>query len=257
MPGEGDDSFWPSAETLSDVGHGILDVAGLIPVFGEPADIANAAWYAAQGNYLEAGLSLISAIPFAGYLGTVGKFVKKFGGKPSKKILEALQKVDFKKAFDRFRSNPKIGSYVDKMVKALEKWRGDLLKKFSPKVKPGRCIECEKKAAAAAAKKLYARPGSFRRGVREKVWEEAKTKTGNGIVKDPLTEKIMKFEDPWDMGHLPGKEFRKFQKDAEVRGLSRKEFLDEYNKSKNYWPELPSSNRSHKLEDMTDFFDGD
>lgn len=149
---DGAGSWWPSAETLSDIGHGALDVVGLLPGFGEPADIANAAWYAAQENYLEAGLSLISAIPFVGYAGTVGKLVKKFGVKPSKAALEALQKVDFGKAFERFRSNPKLAPYVDKMVAALDKWRKDLLEKFSPKVTPGRCVACEKAASTKAEK---------------------------------------------------------------------------------------------------------
>lgn len=50
-----------------------------------------------------------------------------------------------------------------------------------------------------------------------------------------LTKKIISFvgklyEDKWDMGHKPGSEFRKHQKDAAKRGISRKEFLNEHNK---------------------------
>ncbi len=50
-----------------------LDVVGLIPVFGEFADVANAGISLARGDYAGAALSLLSAIPFVGYLGTAGK----------------------------------------------------------------------------------------------------------------------------------------------------------------------------------------
>lgn len=50
-----------------------LDIVGLIPVVGEIADIANAGISLARGDYAGAALSLVSAIPFAGYLGTAGK----------------------------------------------------------------------------------------------------------------------------------------------------------------------------------------
>jgi RHS repeat-associated protein len=51
----------------SDLGHAVLDVVGLVPVVGEAADLANAAWYAAEGDYVNAALSAASAIPFVGY----------------------------------------------------------------------------------------------------------------------------------------------------------------------------------------------
>ncbi|GAB2884979.1 hypothetical protein GCM10027074_61920 [Streptomyces deserti] len=60
----------------SDIGHLALDVVGLIPAVGEVADLANCAWYAAEGNYVDAGLSCASAIPFAGYGATAAKAAK-------------------------------------------------------------------------------------------------------------------------------------------------------------------------------------
>jgi hypothetical protein len=51
---------------ISGIGHTILDVAGFIPVVGAVADLANAGWYAAEGDYVNAGLSAVGAIPFAG-----------------------------------------------------------------------------------------------------------------------------------------------------------------------------------------------
>jgi RHS repeat-associated protein len=66
--------------SLSDIGHAALDVVGLVPVVGEVADVANGIWYAAEGNYVDAALSMSSAIPFAGYAATAvkaGRYVDK------------------------------------------------------------------------------------------------------------------------------------------------------------------------------------
>ncbi|MFB1051816.1 HNH/ENDO VII family nuclease [Paraliobacillus sp. JSM ZJ581] len=103
--------------------------------------------------------------------------------------------------------------------------------------------------------KTYKRPSGYRKGVRDEVWEKAKDTDGN--VRDPLTGTLMNKDGPWDMGHKPGYEFRKHQQSAMERGISRKEFLDEHNNPDHYYPELPSSNRSHKGEDLTDDYFGD
>ncbi|WP_025804399.1 hypothetical protein [Pseudomonas chlororaphis] len=50
-----------------------LDVIGLVPVVGEIADLGNAGISLGRGDTVGAGLSLLSAIPFAGWLGTAGK----------------------------------------------------------------------------------------------------------------------------------------------------------------------------------------
>ena len=63
----------------SSIGHGLLDVAGLVPVVGEAADLANAAWYTAEGDYTMAALSAAAAIPFAGWAATGAKGVIKGG----------------------------------------------------------------------------------------------------------------------------------------------------------------------------------
>ncbi|MFC4004997.1 hypothetical protein ACFS2C_27710 [Prauserella oleivorans] len=61
--------------TLSRIGHGVLDVVGLIPGVGEIADGANAAWYAGQGRYADAAIAGAAAIPFAGSAATGAKAV--------------------------------------------------------------------------------------------------------------------------------------------------------------------------------------
>jgi hypothetical protein len=54
-----------------------LDVAGLVPGYGEPADLANALWYIQEGDYFSAVLSIISMIPDVGDV--VGKGIKYLG----------------------------------------------------------------------------------------------------------------------------------------------------------------------------------
>lgn len=66
-----------SNATISDIGHTALDVAGMVPVIGEAADLANAGWYLAEGDKTNAALSAAGAIPFAGNFATGAKWAKK------------------------------------------------------------------------------------------------------------------------------------------------------------------------------------
>ncbi|MFD6533447.1 SpvB/TcaC N-terminal domain-containing protein [Streptomyces sp. NPDC060184] len=65
---------WPSWKTI---GHTTLDVVGMVPVVGEVGDLANAGWYTAEGDYVNAGLSAASAIPGAGYAANAAKYGNK------------------------------------------------------------------------------------------------------------------------------------------------------------------------------------
>ncbi len=65
---------------FSDAGHAVLDVVGMVPGVGVVADVANGVWYAAEGNYVDAGMSFLSAIPGVG--DTVG--LAKMGVKAGK-----------------------------------------------------------------------------------------------------------------------------------------------------------------------------
>lgn len=100
----------------------------------------------------------------------------------------------------------------------------------------------------------YSRP-KFRAGMRDKVWDNAKD--SHGRVRDPITGRYMSKNNDWDMGHKPGYEFAKHQKSAEERGISRQQFINEYNNPDHFRPELPSSNRSHRGEDKTSAYFGD
>lgn len=103
-------------------------------------------------------------------------------------------------------------------------------------------------------KNIYERP-AWRAGMRDKVWEQAKDT--HGRVRDPVSGKYMSKNQPWDMGHKPGYEFKKHQENAAQRGISREKFIDEYNNPDHLRPELPSSNRSHKGENRTGEYFGD
>jgi len=61
---------------IAPIGHGVLDVVGMIPAAGELADGINALWYTAEGNYEDAALSSAAMIPFAGWAATAGKWGK-------------------------------------------------------------------------------------------------------------------------------------------------------------------------------------
>jgi len=50
----------------SDIGHTLLDFLGMIPGVGAIADLANAAWYAAEGDWVNAAMSAAGAIPGVG-----------------------------------------------------------------------------------------------------------------------------------------------------------------------------------------------
>lgn len=93
---------------------------------------------------------------------------------------------------------------------------------------------------------------SFRKGVVEEVWENAKDP--DGLVRDPNTGEVINWtpgesrKGVWDMGHIPEAKYSEMH-EAYMNGeLTTKEFVDWYNDPANYRPELPSNNRSHKYE---------
>ncbi|MGH2664399.1 AHH domain-containing protein [Flavobacterium sp.] len=61
-------------ETFKDLEHIVLDLFGLAPVIGEPADLISGVIYSLEGDHLNAALSYASAIPIAGWVGTGTKF---------------------------------------------------------------------------------------------------------------------------------------------------------------------------------------
>ncbi len=64
-------------EATLEIVHIIFDVAGMIPVIGEIADLANGGIYILQGDGVNATLSLYASIPIAGWVATPVKYAKK------------------------------------------------------------------------------------------------------------------------------------------------------------------------------------
>ncbi len=107
--------------------HTTLDVIGLVPIFGEFADVANGATYLAQEDYLNAGLSFAGAIPFGGWAATGGKYVVKYGddaaeiterlGSPAvgKIINLTEQQMSNLARFNKKLPSANLGTVVDKL----------------------------------------------------------------------------------------------------------------------------------------------
>lgn len=68
--------------------HTALDVAGMVPVIGEAADLTNAAIYAVEGDWTNAALAAASAIPVAGNAVAAIKM-----GRNAKKALNAAEAI--------------------------------------------------------------------------------------------------------------------------------------------------------------------
>ncbi|MDR4892723.1 MULTISPECIES: DUF6443 domain-containing protein [unclassified Chryseobacterium] len=107
------------------------------------------------------------------------------------------------------------------------------------------------KVEAKVAKKPYSksRP-SYGKGQVDEVWESAKK---DGKVHDPNTGEELTWDKAikprsWDMGHLPGQEYRTLHEKYMSGKITKEEFLKEYKNPKNYQPESKSANRSHKYE---------
>ncbi|MNL05122.1 hypothetical protein D3C87_1257030 [compost metagenome] len=94
-------------------------MVGLIPVVGEVADIASGIISLFRGDYVGAGLSLLSAIPFVGYLGTAGKATRygakmaEASGKAGKEVVDrAAKEAAEKKARDAAARKQEQGARI-------------------------------------------------------------------------------------------------------------------------------------------------
>ncbi|WP_258308210.1 DNRLRE domain-containing protein [Streptomyces sp. NWU339] len=134
--------------SLSDVGHAALDVAGMVPVIGEAADIANGIWYAAEGNYADAALSFASAVPGIGNAVTAAKYAKK-GAKAADAV---------KNANKSSKAKPKTSKPKPKASKPKK-----TADKPSPKKKGGSCKAPAKKNSFVPGTKVLMADGSTKK----------------------------------------------------------------------------------------------
>lgn len=139
----------------------------------------------------------------------------------------------------------KLSALAGEALAALRRWTGG--RRAAPST-------IDMRPLSLAERYTYRRPSGFRKGVRATTFENAKDHSG--VVRDSLTGRTIHPDKPWDMGHLPGWDFRKHQVSAADRGISRAEFLNEHNDWRHYRPELPKINRSHVGEDQTDLWLG-
>ena len=95
-----------------------------------------------------------------------------------------------------------------------------------------------------AEKSIYGRV-SRPKGFHEQVWERAKAVDDN--VYDP-NGRILKYNEPWELGHKPNHKFSNAQKRAVEEEWDRETWRKYQNDPDIYRPELPSSNSSHNWE---------
>lgn len=92
----------------------------------------------------------------------------------------------------------------------------------------------------------YNRP-KWRKGVREQMWENAIGP--DGFVRNPLTGRIMNYDEPWHIEHGPAQEC----------GLTHEQYIDEYKHPDIYQyhrPEIPALNVSHAMQAADDVYFG-
>lgn len=136
-----------------DVVHGVLDVAGFIPVVGAAADVANAAIYAAEGDWGNAALSMVSAVPGVGDVaGAAGKVVKVAakGASKAKKAGNAVSKTKKMTSFLAKVSGKaktgakKIQDQINRMIEMLKQKRNGKKNGSDDKCFTGDTLVCTK-----------------------------------------------------------------------------------------------------------------
>jgi len=83
------------------------------------------------------------------------------------------------------------------------------------------------------------------KGFKEQVWEI--NKGSDGLVRDP-TGKVLRFDEPWELGHTPGNKFSDAQIRAAEQGWDRATWIKYQNDPYIYRPELPRTNAGHLWE---------
>ena len=101
--------------------------------------------------------------------------------------------------------------------------------------------------------KKNSRP-SFRKKVPEQTFVYLQTQSEDGLVRDPLENVVINWDlgqprrGVWDMGHIPTQKYSDVHARYVREELTPEEFRNWYNDYRNYRAELPSTNRSHKME---------
>lgn len=201
-------------------GHSVLNILSLatfVPppfnVIGVGAAATNATWYAIEGDYTNAGLSLAAAVPGLAFT-KLAKGVKatKSAGAAAAAEKAAAQADDVARVANDIRAAVGTGSTITRPV---------------------------------TADYLRYRP-SLRATTKEEV-REAAPKNSDGDFIDPNTGQVVP-SGAADIGHKPGHEWRCIKDKALTQAWTVQEFLDYINDPELYQIEDPVSNRSHQYE---------
>jgi hypothetical protein len=168
----------------------LLDVVGLIPGLGAPADILNAIISGARGDWLGAGLSLVGVVPVAGEAATAGKIAKN-----SEKYAAAVAKVaDEVLPYLPKRVQDKLRPAIDAAKKKIDELGGK-----KPKAEP----EVPPKAKDEGTDGKKVKPKKKMKCGESGTYGDLKKKTGEG---------------KFDRDHIPSKAALKARAKALQRG---------------------------------------
>jgi RHS repeat-associated protein len=165
---------------LSDLGHAALDVAGMIPVVGAVADVANAGWYALDGDYLDAGLSLAGAIPVIGDAALGARYAIK-GAKYAGEAIEGAEAL---------ATAAKTGEHLAQDAKAVGK-AADAADEGAQQAKQAAALQqaAAKKAAEEAAARKAAEEAAAKKAAQQRAEAEAQQKA-ESQVKSPADDTV-------------------------------------------------------------------
>lgn len=218
-------------------GHLSLDLGSVVLAFAAPyiggpakaakiatsgavaADAANAAWYAVDGDWKNAGLS-VAFIP-----------VEIFGGRVLAKALRGPGKAadDLAKAGSAADDLIKGGAVADDLVKGGAR-AGSLVDE-----------------GVEAGSRLTNNRVYLRVDTKAKI-QAAAPKTAAGEFIDPNTGKVIPHGEQFHYGHMPGYEFWRTKETASTEGWTRPQMIDYENDWTHYQIEDPHSNMSHVFE---------
>ena len=112
-------------KSWSEIGHGALEGAGLIPAVGNIFDGVNAAWYTSEGDGLNAGFAAAAAVPIWGIGATVGKNVIKNANKFAPNPGALLKKQGALYTSENFIANTNANGNQNKKLLASRADGGD------------------------------------------------------------------------------------------------------------------------------------
>ncbi|WP_100415358.1 GH-E family nuclease [Mumia flava] len=203
---------------IQDWGHLTLDIlAGATfapPPFtavGVAAAVTNATWYAIDGDYVAAGLSLAAAVPGL--------------------------------AFTKIATGVKAGVTAEKAAAEADDI-AEVATTIRAAVGPENTM-----AKVVTADSLRVRPNVWAT-TKSQVRAEAK-KTAEGDFIDPNTGKVIPSYGKFDYGHKPGYEWRCTKMKALSLGWTQQELNNYFNDPSHYQIEDRASNRSHLYESDT------